>query len=411
MSSSTLCPSLPSAALGDSAHRPSGPDQLEARPRRRLGRPVPGQLHRVHPRHPARRAADLSRRRAAAARNRRARGRGRGHHLLAAASAGGSARSRPGRTRRRCVVSSRFRSISRRCGPSATAAASARSSGEPARSTSGRRSGRGSAASTAPEPPEGGGVSDLRIRPGEEADVATVAEIVERAYEGYVEEVGGRPAPMDADYSEAVRARTLFVAEDGSGIAGLIVLALDGGHLEIENVAVDPGGRGRESAAPCSPSPRRRPGPRGVGELRLFTHVVMLRNQRIYTRSATPRSSAAATTASNGSSTPSAFRGRPESIPGGGIVPGDGEPDPEPRLHGQQGRSAAAPRPARRPGPRGHRDGRGGPLLHRRPDPDRRRAGGARPGRAGPARRPRPPLHARQGRLGPRRPARSGSRS
>ena len=127
-------------------------------------------------------------------------------------------------------------------------------------------------------------MSGLRIRPGVEADVVAVAEVVERAYEGYVEEVGGRPAPMDADYSEAARKRTLFVAEDESGIAGLIVLALEGGHLEIENVAVEPrcqgAGVGRALLAFAEAQARDR----GVEELRLFTHVVMVRNQRIYIR-------------------------------------------------------------------------------------------------------------------------------
>ena len=127
-------------------------------------------------------------------------------------------------------------------------------------------------------------MSDLRIRPGEQADVAVVAEIVERAYEGYVEEVGGRPAPMDADHSEAVRAGTLFVAEDGSGIAGVIVLVRGGGHLEIENVAVDPRrqGSGVGRALLGFAETEARAG--GIDELRLYTHVVMLRNQRIYTR-------------------------------------------------------------------------------------------------------------------------------
>ena len=124
----------------------------------------------------------------------------------------------------------------------------------------------------------------VRIRPGEEADVAAAAEIVERAYEGYVEGVGGRPAPMDADYSEAVRAGTLFVAEDGAGIAGLIVLALDGGHLEVENVAVDPRRQGEGVGRALLAFAEEEARSRGVGELRLFTHVVMLRNQRIYTR-------------------------------------------------------------------------------------------------------------------------------
>jgi ribosomal protein S18 acetylase RimI-like enzyme len=122
----------------------------------------------------------------------------------------------------------------------------------------------------------------LRIRPGEIADAAAVAELVERAYEGYVEEVGARPAPMDADYSEAVRDGTLFVAEDGDGIAGAIVLDLESDHLEIENVAVAPArqgdGIGRALLAFAEDHARER----GVGELRLFTHVVMTRNQRIY---------------------------------------------------------------------------------------------------------------------------------
>jgi ribosomal protein S18 acetylase RimI-like enzyme len=122
----------------------------------------------------------------------------------------------------------------------------------------------------------------LRIRPGELADVDFVAELVERAYEGYVEEIGGRPAPMDADYAAAVRDGTLFVAEDGGEVAGAIVLVDEGEHLEIENVAVAPsrqgGGIGRALLAFAEEQARER----GVAELRLFTHVVMTRNQRIY---------------------------------------------------------------------------------------------------------------------------------
>jgi ribosomal protein S18 acetylase RimI-like enzyme len=122
----------------------------------------------------------------------------------------------------------------------------------------------------------------LRIRPGEIADVDFVAELVERAYEGYVEEIGGRPAPMDADYAAAVRDGTLFVAEDGGEVAGAIVLVDEGEHLEIENVAVAPSrqgdGIGRALLAFAEEQARER----GVAELRLFTHVVMTRNQRIY---------------------------------------------------------------------------------------------------------------------------------
>ncbi len=123
----------------------------------------------------------------------------------------------------------------------------------------------------------------LQIRPGRASDVAAVSDIVERAYGIYVEEIGGRPAPMDADYSETVRQGTLFVAED-DGIAGLIVLVAEGDHLLVENVAVEPrrqgAGVGRALLAYAEAHARSR----GVGELRLFTHVLMERNLRIYDR-------------------------------------------------------------------------------------------------------------------------------
>jgi ribosomal protein S18 acetylase RimI-like enzyme len=122
----------------------------------------------------------------------------------------------------------------------------------------------------------------VRIRPGEMADVAAVAELVERAYEGYVGEIGVRPAPMDADYAATVREGTLFVAEDGGALAGAIVLVPEGDHVEIENVAVAPArqgaGVGRALLAFAEDQARQR----GVAELRLFTHVLMTRNQRIY---------------------------------------------------------------------------------------------------------------------------------
>jgi ribosomal protein S18 acetylase RimI-like enzyme len=124
----------------------------------------------------------------------------------------------------------------------------------------------------------------LRIRPGEPADAAIVAGLVERAYAGYVEEIGGRPAPMDADYSETVREGTLFVAEDDEGIAGAIVLVPAVDHLAVDNVAVEPARQGAGVGRALLAFAEDHARDRGLGELRLFTHVLMVRNQRIYRR-------------------------------------------------------------------------------------------------------------------------------
>jgi ribosomal protein S18 acetylase RimI-like enzyme len=122
----------------------------------------------------------------------------------------------------------------------------------------------------------------MRIRPGVRDDIEVVGGIVERAYEGYVAEIGGRPAPMDADYAETVRDGTLFVAEELGTVVGAIVLVPAGGHLSVDNVAVDPGRQGAGIGRALLDFAERRARELGLAELRLFTHVLMTRNQRIY---------------------------------------------------------------------------------------------------------------------------------
>lgn len=123
----------------------------------------------------------------------------------------------------------------------------------------------------------------VQIRPGRPKDVASVRDIVERAYGIYVEQIGGRPAPMDADYEEVVRRGHLFVAED-EGVVGLIVLVLEPDHVLIENVAVDPGrqsvGVGRLLLAHAEAYARTH----SIPTLRLYTNAAMTRNLALYAR-------------------------------------------------------------------------------------------------------------------------------
>jgi ribosomal protein S18 acetylase RimI-like enzyme len=114
------------------------------------------------------------------------------------------------------------------------------------------------------------------------ADAPALHDIAARAYGGYVERLGRRPQPMRDDYAERVRAADVFVAEDDAGVAGLIVLVREAHRLVIENVAVDPDrqgtGIGRALMARAEQFARES----GLDEVRLFTNVIMTRNQAIY---------------------------------------------------------------------------------------------------------------------------------
>jgi ribosomal protein S18 acetylase RimI-like enzyme len=121
------------------------------------------------------------------------------------------------------------------------------------------------------------------IRRAGGADASAIADIVERAYSVYVERIGRRPGPMDDDYASRVSEADVFVAEDGArGICGLIVLEPGDDHLLIENVAVDPdhqrAGIGRALLAHAEEFALGH----GFDELRLYTNVAMVENQRLY---------------------------------------------------------------------------------------------------------------------------------
>ncbi|HEX7058446.1 MAG TPA: GNAT family N-acetyltransferase [Solirubrobacterales bacterium] len=79
----------------------------------------------------------------------------------------------------------------------------------------------------------------MQIRSARPADVASIDDLVQRAYDPYIERIGRRPAPMDDDYAEKVGQGGVFVAEEAD-IVGLLVLSHQREHVLIENVAVDP---------------------------------------------------------------------------------------------------------------------------------------------------------------------------
>lgn len=89
---------------------------------------------------------------------------------------------------------------------------------------------------------------------------------------------------MDADYDEAVRRGSVWVATDDGSVVGVLVLIPRPDHLLLENIAVTPTAQGRgignQLLAFAEDIARRR----GLDEIRLYTHETMIENLAYYAR-------------------------------------------------------------------------------------------------------------------------------
>ena len=121
-----------------------------------------------------------------------------------------------------------------------------------------------------------------RIRAATAADVPAIADVVDQAYRHYIARMGKPPGPMLDDYAARVLEGVVWVLEEGSVIAGIIVLLPEPNYLLLDNIAVSPArqgsGLGRQLLAFVEAEALRR----GYREIRLYTHQTMVENQRLY---------------------------------------------------------------------------------------------------------------------------------
>ena len=105
---------------------------------------------------------------------------------------------------------------------------------------------------------------------------------MEQAYRHYVDRMGKPPGPMLDDYAARVSEGVIWVLEEGAAIAGIIVLLPTTSYLLLDNIAVSPArqgsGLGRRLLAFAEAEALRR----GYPEIRLYTHLTMVENQRLY---------------------------------------------------------------------------------------------------------------------------------
>ena len=120
------------------------------------------------------------------------------------------------------------------------------------------------------------------IRAATSADLPAVQQIVEDAYRHYIPRIGKPPGPMLDDYAARISEDVVWVIEEGSGVAGIIVLKPQPEYLLLDNIAISPArqgsGLGRRLLAFAEAEARHR----SYREIRLYTHRTMTENQRLY---------------------------------------------------------------------------------------------------------------------------------
>jgi ribosomal protein S18 acetylase RimI-like enzyme len=126
--------------------------------------------------------------------------------------------------------------------------------------------------------------TSVEVRHADRHDGQALRDLAGRAYGHYVDRIGRRPAPMDADYEAAVRAGHVWVAEQDGRVIGLIVLVPSTDHLLVENVAVDPAQQGAGAGSRLLRHAEEVARAHGLYELRLYTHEQMTENLAFYRR-------------------------------------------------------------------------------------------------------------------------------
>ena len=125
-------------------------------------------------------------------------------------------------------------------------------------------------------------MDEPRIRAASTEDVPAIANIVDQAYRHYIARIGKPPGPMLDDYGARVSEGAVWVVEEGTVLAAIIVLLPAPNYLLLDNIAVAPArqgsGLGRRLLSFAETEAVRR----GYREIRLYTHRTMTENQRLY---------------------------------------------------------------------------------------------------------------------------------
>jgi ribosomal protein S18 acetylase RimI-like enzyme len=123
----------------------------------------------------------------------------------------------------------------------------------------------------------------VTLRPAGDPDIDAL-RMIATAYGHYLARIGRDPAPMTADYAQAVRSGHAWVAVDRGECVGLAILIAGPGHLLLENVAVLPAAQGRGVGSCLLALAEDQARSLHLSEIWLYTNEAMTENLAYYRR-------------------------------------------------------------------------------------------------------------------------------
>ncbi|CDX49581.1 GCN5-like N-acetyltransferase [Mesorhizobium plurifarium] len=113
-------------------------------------------------------------------------------------------------------------------------------------------------------------------------DLPAVVALTADAYAPYTPIFGGPPVPVTEDYAPRIERSEVWLLEEGSELAGLIVLERHPDHAMIFSVAVASAFQGRKLGIKLLDFADEQARSWGVPEVRLYTNSRMERNIALY---------------------------------------------------------------------------------------------------------------------------------
>lgn len=122
------------------------------------------------------------------------------------------------------------------------------------------------------------------LRPAEAKDLSFIRACAQAAYAPYVQRMSQRPAPMDADFEDAIEKAQCFLLEEKKRPLGYAIWFPKDDAFFIENIAIAPVEQGRGLGIVLMNLAEQAAQERELTLLRLYTNVKMVENIAFYTR-------------------------------------------------------------------------------------------------------------------------------